>query len=123
LQLFADVFFRGAVPPDAHEAIAEIGAQPFDEAARVGFRADAEQHRVTRAAPEREQAGAAQVVERDDGARPQTEGSRTVPGLLGHDATDLEGLAAEHDLVTDLQVELREELRPHDRAASAQEIE
>ena len=55
-------------------------------------------------------------------ARTQREHSHAPPRLGGHDAANLESLGADEHLVADLEVELREQLRPDERATVAQQL-
>ena len=55
----------------------------------------------------------------DEHARAEAERAEAAAGLGGDHAANLERLRADEDAIADAQVELRQQLRPHERAAPA----
>ena len=80
-----------------------------------------EQHLEVGAGAERQQAGARQVGVVDEDARAERERADAAARLRRDDAANLERLRADQELVADAQIELRQQFRPHERAAVAQQ--
>ena len=117
-QVLAHLVLGAAIPAHADELVGERLAQVARRAAPPSSSGHAEQLLERGAAAERQQAGRLEIGAVDDHARAERERADAAPRLGGDDAANLERLRSDQDAVADLQAELRQQLRPDERAAT-----
>ncbi len=115
LQALADPVFRRPIRARRDEPILEalphIVGEPLD-----ALLAHLQQQLVIRAAAEGQQTRLLQIGEVDEHPRTKAEAADAAAGFLVDHAANRERPAAHHDSIANLHAELREQLRPHERA-------
>ena len=115
-----DSVLGAPVRPDPDELVTERLPEPLDQRLDPSLRYTNQQLPVD-TGPEPQQPRRLEVVVVDQHPRTEAERPQLSPRLSQDDTSDLERALADDDLIPDGHVELREQLRPHQRPAPGEQ--